>query len=106
MKNTFLARVVAAVADLQMVARTIGDPRRVAALGELRQEALAELEGFRARCPPWVMVYTGVLHTWDRDGEPVLVSRETARLALDALDQVQDHNRAAAAGELWRVLET
>jgi hypothetical protein len=59
--------------------------------------------------PDWMAVYAGTHHDSGRDGELVTVTRETARLALAALDRKngQDayHNYMAAAGGLRAVLE-
>lgn len=59
--------------------------------------------------PDWKALYAGCAHDGDRDQEPVTVTRETARLALHALDHVNGqeayHNMMAAAAELRAVLK-
>lgn len=62
------------------------------------------------RCyrPNWEEIYKDAVHTPDRDSDPVVVTRETARLARSALQEqnARDyyHNYGAAQDELSRVL--
>lgn len=59
--------------------------------------------------PNWYQVYDGAVHEYDRDDELVLVTRETARLALSALSKVAEdetyHNSLAAKMELSGVVK-
>jgi len=54
--------------------------------------------------PDWSKVYRDCGHDGARDQEPITVTRETARLALAALDRANGqcayHNSMTAAGEL------
>lgn len=54
--------------------------------------------------PSWHEIYRNVAHTYDRDDELITITRETARLALSALQQMNAeeayHNMMAAEYEL------
>lgn len=67
----------------------------------LAGENVSEFKGQR---PDWERVYNGCAHAPDRDQQLVTVTRETARLAHSALQEInaQDfyHNNGAAQNEL------
>lgn len=58
--------------------------------------------------PNWERLYRDVAHTSDRDNDLILVTRETLRLALHALQRQNEqdyyHNYGAAANELYILL--
>lgn len=58
--------------------------------------------------PNWIEVYRNVAHTYDRDDELVIVTRETLRLAASAIREANYrdyyHNFGAAEHEILEVL--
>ena len=58
--------------------------------------------------PDWTDIYSGTAHLPDRDNELILVTRETLRLALNALRKMNEddyyHNNGAAEREIMEAL--